>query len=277
MWLRFTAASPGGATYPAFDEVWGATICPDCFTCRGDLEVRGPDPAPDDGTERRPKEVRRFHQRCRCEGGSKEERWVAWPGTNVRFDFNCYLELCYCCGIQPTRSGSRWSPFFCEECKPRALNLNRAVGRWVIPIGRHTAMHGLLVRGDEPFDPQVAERFAGAMRGLFEGIDHLDEWARGVVRDKLRELGFTASGEVRLSDYLEAARGRIDQERAFERLCAHFSVAQLIERRADWCVGPHRKVKKAIVQLSKLDGSQVSILCQFDLDWHSLTLGVLPE
>ena len=84
-------------------------------------------------------------------------------------------------------------------------------------------MHGLLVRGDEPFDPQVAERFASAMRGLFEGVDHLDEWARSVVRENLAELGFAPGEQVGLSDYLEAARGGIDQERAFQRLCAHFA------------------------------------------------------
>ena len=127
--LPYTAAFPGRGTYLAFDEVWGATICPDCFTCRGELEVRGPVPASDDRTERRPKEVRRFHQCCRCEGSSKEERWVAWPGTNVRFDFNCYLELCHCCGIEPIRSGSRCRPSSARTARPAR---STSTAPWVV-------------------------------------------------------------------------------------------------------------------------------------------------
>jgi hypothetical protein len=197
------------------DQIGGATICPNCFMCRGELEVRGLARAADDCVVRKPKDVRRFHQRCRCEGVD-QERWL-------RFDFNCYLELCRCCGVEPIRSGSRWSSFFCEECKARVLSLNRAAGGWVIPIGRHSAMHGILVRGDERFDPQVAERFAGAMRGLFAGIDHLDKWSRSVVRRNLAELGFAPGEEVGLSDYLDAARGRIDKEPAFQRLGERFA------------------------------------------------------
>ncbi len=200
--FRYLSADPEGAAHGRSQRIWGARICPGCFKLRGQLEVRGLSPGS-------------FRQRCRCEGVDEER----WP----RFDFNCFLELCHCCGIEPIRSGSRWSLFFCEECKGGVLSVNRALGRWVIPIGRHTAMHGLLVHGNEPFDPQVAERFAGAMRGLFAGIDHLDNWARSVVQENLVELGFAPSEEVRLSDYLDATRGRIEKELAFQGLCEHFA------------------------------------------------------
>jgi hypothetical protein len=196
------------------DNVRGVTICPGCFMCRGELEIRTPVPASDSAGSGQ-QDVRRFRQCCRSEGADEER----WP----RFDFNCYLELCRCCGVEPIRSGSRWSLFFCEECKVRVLAFNRAVGHWVTPIGRHTAMHGLLVRGNEPFDPHVAERFVGAIRGLFAGIDHLDEWAGRVVQENLAELGFAAGEEVGLSDYLQATSGRIDKEHAFQRLCEHFA------------------------------------------------------
>jgi len=177
--LRRTSAISGGETQLTFDEVWGATICPDCFTCRGELEVRGLVRASDDCALYKPKEWRRFHQRCGCEG-SDEDPWGLWPRTGAHFDFNCYLELCRCCCVEPIRSGSRWSLFFCEECKARVFALNRALGRWVVPIGRHSAMHGILVRGDEAVDPQVAERFVGAARGLFRG----DRPTRQVGRER---------------------------------------------------------------------------------------------
>ena len=60
-----------------------------CFECHGDLEAYG------DG-------CKRYRQRCRCDRAAldaPEERWEAWEG-GPRYDFNTYVELCRCCGIE---------------------------------------------------------------------------------------------------------------------------------------------------------------------------------
>ena len=58
-------------------------------------------------------------------------------------DFPTAAELCRCCGLELLQSGCKWSVWFCNDCKPRVLKLNQSVGAWVIPIRRHSLMHGL--------------------------------------------------------------------------------------------------------------------------------------
>ena len=64
-------------------------------------------------------------QRCRCHPSDEP----TWP----RFDFNEHLHLCECCRLDPLRSGSRWSVWFCDECKARVRDLNHRLGRYVDP------------------------------------------------------------------------------------------------------------------------------------------------
>ena len=50
-------------------------------------------------------------------------------------DFNKAYETCYCCGLEVLESGSKWSPFFCQDCKKAIFQFNDAVGTCVIPLG----------------------------------------------------------------------------------------------------------------------------------------------
>ena len=171
---------------------------------RGSLEVDGSQPD-------------QYRQRCDCERTLEPED--RWPG----FDFNTWAELCRCCAITLLRSGSRWSPFFCEECKRRVMDLNRRLGDWIIPVGRHSVMHGQSLAGDEAAIREHAEHFVIHVRGLFAGIDHLDIRARACLRENLEELGFPAGQEVELKQYGHAARARpLDKAAAFEKLREHF-------------------------------------------------------
>jgi hypothetical protein len=188
----YTSGSYPGA-YALFDEVWGATICPECCQVRGKLEIRASVLVVAGSAEGGPYDLLR-HQLCRCEDRSTEERW---PGK----DFNTYLELCYCCGAEVIESGSKWSIFYCRACMKRVSDLNRAVGRWVFPIGRHTAMHGIGLGGKDLNDERLIERFWNATGGLFAAGDRLHEWRRSVVRENLGELGFLPGQEVPLADY----------------------------------------------------------------------------
>ena len=125
---------------------------------------------------------------------------------------------------QALRSGSRWSPFFCRGCQGRVLDLNRSHGRWVIPIGRHSVMHGILIANDEATDERSAERFVTAARGLFAATHHLDEYRRIVVEENLAVLGFAPGAEAELRAYLDGAdESGLDKPAAFDRLVDHFA------------------------------------------------------
>ena len=168
-----------------------------------------------------------FSQRCACDRDPTAECWEAWPG-GPRFDFNRYLELCYCCGIETVRSGSRWSSFYCRECMDRVRAFNRRCGGWVIPIGRHSAMHGELLRGNEAMIEEHATHFLRRLRSLFAAIEQLEHWARARIEQNLLVLGFPAGQEIDLAEYLaRAEHSLLDKELAFERLCHHFSSGPL--------------------------------------------------
>jgi hypothetical protein len=185
-------------------RVWGATICPACFACRGTLEVDGIHSG-------------HYEQHCSCQRSEgSEEQWPGW-------DFNTYLELCRCCGIEAVKSGSRWSPFFCHECRARVLSFDRRHRRWIIPIGRHSIMHGEFLGGNEALIDEHVEHFVLRARGLFAATDHLDTWASARVKQNLEALGWAAGQEADLSRYLRAAQERrLDKQAAFHGLREHF-------------------------------------------------------
>ena len=67
--VRYKVALADGEIVEAFDEVEGATICPDCFEVHGALVVSG-------------RSRRHYWQRCACERGDEpEERWFVGSGA----------------------------------------------------------------------------------------------------------------------------------------------------------------------------------------------------
>jgi hypothetical protein len=194
----------GEAVVTVTQRIWGATICPACFAVRGLLETEGDASGP-------------YDQRCHCRRAGEPPE--DWPG----FDFNTYLELCRCCGIEALKSGSRWSAFFCSDCRTRVLSFDRCHRRWIIPIGRHSIMHGEFLSGDEASIDEHVEHFVLRARGLFAATDRLDTWASARVKQNLEALGWAAGQEADLSRYLRAAQERpLDKQAAFHGLREHF-------------------------------------------------------
>jgi hypothetical protein len=192
--VKINVASPrGSGTQTRMQRVWGAELCPVCFTVRGPLEVERDTGGRD-----------RYAQRCHCRrtGGTGER----WPG----FDFNTVVELCYGCGIEPIRSGSRWSIFFCSDCVDRAVAINRKHGQWIVPMGRHSIMHGAGLGTED-----AAEPFTRQVLSLPDAIDHLARYARDRVRRNVLFLatalrldfdpGDRSTG-IDLAAYVDAAR-----------------------------------------------------------------------
>jgi hypothetical protein len=153
-------------------------------------------------------------QRCGCD--RKEADDPKWE----RHDFNEHLHLCRCCRAETCHSGSRWSQWFCDECRLRVIALNRAVGRYVIPIGRHSIMAGVAIHGPAVADADAREvdrllaGFHAGITGLIGGIDRL--WEASTTRsDELRAgLGFEASQDVPLHVWLAAWEVEVERHPA---------------------------------------------------------------
>jgi hypothetical protein len=124
----------------------------------------------------------------------KAESEKKWP----RFDFNTIVELCYCCGQEALSSGSRWSVWFCEECKKKVINFNNKFQQTVVPIGRHSLMAGYGLGGHHVVKPEKIEVFVSNVKGLFSRIETLHYWRKNVVAENFRALGY--SGDVLLID-----------------------------------------------------------------------------
>ncbi|MFC1660795.1 hypothetical protein ACFL3S_04905 [Gemmatimonadota bacterium] len=98
-------------------------------------------------------------------------------------------ELCYCCGQVLLRSGSRWSVWFCKECKEQVGLLHGRLGRYVIPIGRYS-LHAGFRLGAKPGEPEfdlAVELYVDKLQNLFQAMDVVWEWSGIVVREVLTE------------------------------------------------------------------------------------------
>jgi hypothetical protein len=175
-------------------HVRGANVCTTCSEIRGQLTVSHTRGEPDPGTA--------FDQLCRCQRETQHQD--RWPD----FDFNTYLELCYCCGFEPVPSGSRWSGFFCAKCGAWVAELNAHYGRLVCPVGRHSLMHGDLVREEE-------------LPEFFEAIEILREFAAARVHTNLESLDLASAPDVALGSYMNAAYDRFHKTQAFNDLRLH--------------------------------------------------------
>lgn len=92
--------------------------CPDCADIYGVLDGIG--------------------KRCNCERSSQT------ADLYIGGDFPTPFEICWYCQAEIIRSGSRWSTYYCENCRVPIRNLNDILerdGLVGLPIGRHTMMH----------------------------------------------------------------------------------------------------------------------------------------
>lgn len=162
-------------------------------------------------------------QRCECQHDSDAP---SWPG----YDFNERASLCRCCGREVLSSGSRWQVWFCDTCSHDVKELHNRLGGWVIPIGRHSMMHGISIKGGDVDDDKGTKEFVNASRSLFRAIDLLDEWHDRWVIELIRKSWFAKYPSVSLHTYLASARklaakdSRYSRDSAFVALCAAYGV-----------------------------------------------------
>ena len=162
---------------------------------------------------------KQFSQRCECNRREQEK----WSGS----DYNEYQRLCMCCMSVVLRSGSRWSVWFCEECKPRVMILNKAAGRCVIPIGRHSLMNGVFANKETVATLEKQVKFAKQLGGFFGLINDLNEWKAIRLRTNLVLTQLTWRGDGALDEYLQALEKlnrKALKEESFLQLAEFFEV-----------------------------------------------------
>ena len=154
--------------------------------------------------------------------------WVPIPGkAEPRLDFLTPAELCRCCGRVLLVSGSKFSIWFCDECRLPVHDLNAAMGRCLIPLGRHTFCNGIgTVRVRDQRQGDV-ERFVDDLRGLWASMDALDRWADEIVRRNCVALGLDARPAVSLATYLDRVQDDgVPKAEAFAQLLDWWAVPE---------------------------------------------------
>jgi hypothetical protein len=180
---------------------WNCRVCCTCGELRGSFLWRL-------------KGIEHSHaQECGCQRRSRGD--APRPETWLGFDFNTVVELCRACGCQVLNSGSRYSVWFCSTCKHRAITLNTETGQPLVPIGRHSLMHGIAMRA-RPTDAKI-RFFVTRFGTLVDRMDHIDKWAGEVVRTNLAAVGLSDALDIELALYLDAVRD-VDRAERFEAM-----------------------------------------------------------
>jgi len=142
---------------------------------------------------------RKLFQKCQCksrETGLIEETWKG-------FDFNNKVELCYCCSMELINSGSRWSVFYCDECKDRVRAFNYIVGKVVIPLGRHSVMNSLMIEYIPENDlGEEIDKYWPKWKAIVTRINTVYNWSAQSFFQNLHDLGFRFDSDIRLKDYV---------------------------------------------------------------------------
>jgi ADP-ribosylglycohydrolase len=163
-----------------------------------------------------------FYQKCKwtCEDYNKK---TDMPGKEInqekwlRFDFNELVTFCYCCGQVLLKSGSRWSVWFCDDCKKKVWELNKQLQRAVIPIGRHSIMNGVWLKNDAINNPEAIKEFVTKVSKMSANSDELLQWYSRRLSDNFKVLG--CGSDAFLNDYLTKIEVAVDKSGAFKEMC----------------------------------------------------------
>ena len=145
-----------------------------------------------------------------------------------RYDFNEVLTLCYCCASEILDSGSRWSVWFCEDCKQLALQVNGFFERPWLPIGRHSLMNRILILRSVNWrivqktkaDIRRFSREFRAFKSCLENMQGMSDYAVNAVKQNLRCLCLNAEEDIPLPTYMRALQeNHIDKKVRFLQLC----------------------------------------------------------
>ena len=175
------------------------TLCPKCLQPHGKMRLLYGD---------------WVEQQCECEK-KDESKW----GDGR--DFNTGYETCYCCGLEVITSGSRWSCFFCQDCKKAIRKFNDAVGTCVIPLGRHSMMNGIGFSKSAPLI-EAASLFSSELKSTSDLMDRAREHRALILRHQLKILKLPENANLlMLTKASLGANRKWDKKYALLSLIAH--------------------------------------------------------
>jgi hypothetical protein len=140
----------------------------------------------------------------RCERVQPRECDPEQPLWNG-YDYNCAAELCFGCASAVVSSGSRWSVFFCDDCKASVCAYNDANGRSAIPIGRHSLRNGVSLRAGDARKARRVNELAKGLSRLAGGVERLYANRRARVSQILTSL-LEPPGAVPVPIYIADAK-----------------------------------------------------------------------
>jgi len=108
-------------------------------------------------------------------------------------DFNTLYEICYCCGLEVIRSGSKWCLFYCQDCKNRIRKLNEMMGRCIIPYGRHSMMNGVSLGGENAKRIGAIGEFVKAVNDMNNNIGTIEDHRKNIVKKQVKLLRLNES------------------------------------------------------------------------------------
>ncbi len=160
-----------------------------CLSCN---HLRGPSDSHDEPLS--------YDNLCVCDARAWDRDPIPQYG-----DLQCNRSLCMSCASTVITSGSRWSSYYCDTCRPAVQLLRRTAGRNVIPLGSHSLMNGTswqATDGEAMTLPQ-ATAFHDQLQTLFANQDKLYELTARRAGEKAARLGFDGHA-VLADDYVDA-------------------------------------------------------------------------
>lgn len=145
-------------------------FCQECFELKGTIQLS-------DGHS--------VKQKCACTRSSSEASWyVVFDGKRWFKDYNREYETCYCCGLEVIPSGSRWSLFYCQDCKAMIRKLNETLGFCLIPYGRHSIMNGVSIDKSNVDNKDAIKDFLLVTQGLFDRMGTCGSYRKSIARQQ---------------------------------------------------------------------------------------------
>ena len=151
---------------------------------------------------------------CRCDSDAWDRDPIPRCG-----DLHDNAHLCRSCVAALAPGSSRWTSYYCAECRPHVFVLNRLAGRCVVPIGPHSMMNGVFHTPPEgPGDDASITSFSDQLTTLFRHQTDLHDFATRRVRTRLDELGVDTDA-IAVDDYFARCRDAgWDAEHSFVEL-----------------------------------------------------------
>jgi hypothetical protein len=188
-------------------EVSHVRICTECGGLKGHMPIKD----------------KNYHLHCRCERVKGKFVQKLPPG----YDLAPFIDLCFCCGLTPIRSGSRWSAFFCADCMKMVKRLNGTFGSAIIPVGRHSLMNSVVLEPAEVRNKEKIREFAENLGSLFQRMDWIFYWRSLAVLRAISELDLGNAKSIPYEKFILNAGSTdryAEKAKSFRRLGAYMDV-----------------------------------------------------